>query len=365
MNTPKVSVVMSVFNGERFLREAVESILEQSYRSFEFIIIDDGSTDGTAQILEEFAQKDRRIRYYPQENRGLIDALNRGCRLARADFLARMDADDISLPGRLQWQVDFLEAHPGIGMVGGAAEFIDGSGEHICVAPHPVTDEEIRRALPDGNVFWHPSILLRRSVFLSVGGYRNLKLAEDYDLWLRIAEQSQVANLKEVILKYRVHPGQVSVTSCHEQAVSTWMARAAASLRKSGKPDPFVKGQAITQALLEELNITEAMVQTTVARGYLSTIRNMCRIGEYAASLNALKVLHSDEFKMAEKWVIADSYLWKARACWGKKRPAAAMGSYLHALVIRPAVLVRPIRDFVLFVKMLVATSPGNVPHVG
>jgi len=328
MNTPKVSVVMSVFNGERFLREAVESILEQSYRNFEFIIIDDGSTDATAQILEEFAQKD-------------------------------------PLPGRLQSQVDFLETHPGIGMVGGAAEFIDGTGRHICVAPHPVTDEEIRRALPDGNVFWHPSILLRRSVFLSVGGYRDLKLAEDYDLWLRIAEQSQVANLKEVILKYRVHPGQVSVTSCHEQAVSTWMARAAASLRKSGKPDPFVKGQAITRALLEELNITEAMVQTTVARGYLSTIRNMCRIGEYAASLNALKVLHSDEFKTAEKWVIADSYLWKARACWGKNRPAAAVGSYLHALVVRPAVLVRSIWDFVLFVKMLVATSPDSVPHVG
>src|ERR1700683_781969 len=112
MTTPKISVVMSVFNSERFLREAVESILRQSFRDFEFIIMDDGSTDRSAAILDSYQENDARVKVYHKKHGGLIESLNHGCSLAQGKYIARMDADDISDGDRLKWQVDFMDAHP-------------------------------------------------------------------------------------------------------------------------------------------------------------------------------------------------------------------------------------------------------------
>ena len=131
MSSPIVSVVMSVLNGERFLREAVESILDQSLREFEFIIINDGSTDFSGSILDSYQHKDPRLRVVHQENMGLVESLNRGCGLARGKYIARMDADDIAIQDRLRWQADFMETHPEVGVVGGAVEVIDTTGRSL------------------------------------------------------------------------------------------------------------------------------------------------------------------------------------------------------------------------------------------
>src|ERR1700722_7292029 len=126
---PQISVVMSVFNGERFLCQAIDSILAQSFRDFEFIIIDDGSVDSTATILRRYKKEDQRVCIYVQSNLGLVESLNRGCALARGKYIARMDADDVALPGRLLRQFEFLEANSEIGIVGGAVQFIDAENK--------------------------------------------------------------------------------------------------------------------------------------------------------------------------------------------------------------------------------------------
>ncbi len=125
---PLVSVVMSVYNGERFLREAIESILSQTFRDFEFIIVNDGSTDGTAGILNSYALSDSRVRVFEQENMGQCASDNRGCSLARGKYIARMDSDDVSMRDRLERQIAFLENHEKVGLLGGAVEIIDDRG---------------------------------------------------------------------------------------------------------------------------------------------------------------------------------------------------------------------------------------------
>src|SRR5580658_10136563 len=213
IDDPLVSVVMSVFTGERFLRQTVDSILDQSFRDFEFIVINDGSTDDSASILESYQKRDPRLCVYEQENRGLLESLNRGCSLAKGRYIARMDADDIAVRDRLLWQVDFLEEHPEVGILGGNIEYIDAKGTVFDTFLHPIDDQAIRSALYqcEGS-FCHPATIMRKAAFDAVGGYSTFFFdgGEDYDLWVRMAERSQLANLDRVVLKYRVHPSQIS-----------------------------------------------------------------------------------------------------------------------------------------------------------
>ena len=202
---PTVSVVMPAFNVAEFLDEAVCSILDQTFRDFEFIIIDDGSTDDTAGILQKYAKADSRLRVFSQANEGMIPALNRGCRLARGHFIARMDADDISLPHRIERQLKFLERHPEIGILGTWASRIDGNGCVVgdwCLSPNP-------KVLKWSHFFHvcvvHPTVLMRREVLEKLNFYRPDAIhAEDRDLWLRASAITDFSNLPEILLKYRV-----------------------------------------------------------------------------------------------------------------------------------------------------------------
>jgi hypothetical protein len=336
---------MSVFNGDRYLPDAVDSILKQSVRDFEFIIIDDGSTDATPTILNSYCKGESRMRVYYQENRGQVDALNRGCALARGKYIARMDADDVAVRDRLKWQVEFMESHSQVGLVGGAVEFIDSSGRILRTARQPVGDRDIRRALLDRNVFWHPTAVFRREVFASLGGYRNvLAPAEDYDLWLRIADCSRVANLEEVLLKYRLHPQQLSVQRCRQQALGAAAARAAAMVRQRGRRDPLSSVDMITLGTLTGLGVNAASQQTTLARGYLSTLRNMLEIGEYALAFRTLGLLGPEEVSHADRWVVADLRLVAARLYWHQGDVAGSLRSAGRAIVMRPFILGRPLK---------------------
>jgi len=340
-----VSVVMSVLNGERFLPEAVESILFQSFCDFEFVIIDDGSIDKSGSMLDAYQGADPRVRVYHQENKGLVDALNRGCGLARGKYIARMDADDIAVADRLSWQVDFMERHSEVAVLGGAVEFIDQNGKILGIAPHPLHNREIQRVLLDRTFLWHPSVLIRKAALTAVGGYRNVTHAEDYDLWLRIAERFQLANLETVLLKYRIHPGQVSVTRCQKQAFGAAAAQAAALARKNGKPDPLDSVSEITPALLTRLGVSVAIQHTMLARGYLASVRNMCDAGEYALALRMLEtIFQSSEIRYAEMWTIADLRLCAARAHWHKRRFARSALIAVHAVITRPVILGRPLK---------------------
>ena len=217
---------MPVYNARRFLTEAVESVLGQTLGDFELLIVDDGSTDGSTEVLRRLAGRDRRIRLVVRENRGLIASLNEMIGMAGGDLIARMDADDVSLPGRFAAQVEYLDAHPEVICLGGSERWIDEVGHPLLVNRRPTDDAAIQeQALSGICPMCHPTVMMRREAVLGVGGYDpTMHNAEDLDLWLRMGEVGRLANLEEVVLDYRLH-GQ-SETHKNEEVVRA-QARAA------------------------------------------------------------------------------------------------------------------------------------------
>lgn len=203
---PEITVLMSVFNKERYLAEAVESILNQTFRDFEFIIIDDGSTDGSLEILQRYAAEDKRIRLVSRENRGLVATSNEGLELARAPLLARLDADDVALPMRLAKQTAFMREHHEVVCLGGAYELIDETGRFLTLLSPRLDNETIQGALIIGNCeIWHSAIMMRTASVHLVGGYdiSFIKGAEDLDLFLKLGEVGELANLSDTLIRYR------------------------------------------------------------------------------------------------------------------------------------------------------------------
>lgn len=198
---------MSVYNNDRYLREAVESILNQSFTDFEFLIIDDGSKDQSLKVLQEYATQDERIRLTSRENRGIPKTRNEMLSQARGEFIAVMDGDDVALPDRFARQVEFLRQHPEVVCVGGAFERIDEKGRFIDHCKPPQLDAEIQPILLRGmSYLHHPCTMVRRSAMLAVGGYdESMVGSSDLDLWLRLSEIGQLANLPDCVLRYRMH----------------------------------------------------------------------------------------------------------------------------------------------------------------
>ena len=209
---PLVSVQMPVFNGVEHLAESIESILNQTFKNFEFIIIDDGSTDASLEILQRYAAKDSRIRLLSRENRGLSATQHELVTLARGEFIAQLDQDDIALPQRLELQVDFLNKNSAVVCVGGSYQLIDGAGRYLTTLRLPTENSEIQAANLQGHcALHHPSTMMRRQAVQAVGSYDiGYNSATDFDLWLRLGEVGQLANLDSVILKYRLHEKSVS-----------------------------------------------------------------------------------------------------------------------------------------------------------
>ncbi|HEY9072006.1 MAG TPA: glycosyltransferase [Candidatus Ozemobacteraceae bacterium] len=201
--SPRVSVLMPVFNGQRFLPEALDSICQQIYPDFEIIAVDDGSTDTTLKILESIRSRDARLRIIRQpQHGGIVAALNRGMQACSGEYIARMDADDVALPERLVRQVSWLDAHPHIAVLGGAVSYIDETGREWGL---------IRPCTPRGSLLWsnpllHPTVMFRSSF---IRDYRlwyreRYRYAEDYHLWLQISRHGTLDALDEVVLQYRL-----------------------------------------------------------------------------------------------------------------------------------------------------------------
>lgn len=220
---PVASVLLPVYNAGRYLVPAVESVLNQTFKNFEVLLLNDGSTDNSLQVLESFASRDRRCRVYSGPNRGYIAALNAGLKLAETGFIIRMDQDDISRPQRFEKQISFLRSHPECVAVGARALLIDADGMPIFEMPEHYTHEEIERALLSGRVgIMHPSATIRTSAIKAIGGYRtDFPWAEDMDFFLRLAEVGQLANLPEVLLDYRQHLASIGYVHAEQQRAST------------------------------------------------------------------------------------------------------------------------------------------------
>jgi len=205
VSIPKISVVMPAYNAAAHLDEAISSILGQTFQDFEFIVINDGSTDATASILKRYAEIDSRIQVHHQENQGMISALNRGCRLARGQYIARMDADDISLPQRFEKQLEYIERHPQIGMLGTWIFNVDEKGLVIDTWCPPTNSKMVKWTNFFGVCVAHPSVLMRREVLEKLDFYRPEAVhGEDVDLWLRASSVTEFGNVPEILLKYRL-----------------------------------------------------------------------------------------------------------------------------------------------------------------
>jgi glycosyltransferase involved in cell wall biosynthesis len=237
---PLVSVIMPVYNGRRYVYEAVDSILAQTFSDFEFIIIDDGSTDGTSNILKHYAAKDQRIRLVSRPNQGVSRSLVEGLALAQAPLVARMDADDISLPTRFEKQVKFLQDNPDHVLIGCRCLLIDPDGYPICEKRDiALTHEQIDGLLM--KMSWplvHPAVMMRAEALKKIGGYDpRYRTNQDHDLFLRLAEVGKLANYPEVLLEYRQHFKSVGFTKVASQA-STVMEIAKAAHARRGIPFP-------------------------------------------------------------------------------------------------------------------------------
>lgn len=239
MRFPTVSVVLPVYNARPYVAEAIDSVLGQTFGDFELILVNDGSTDGSGEVLRAARDRDRRVVLVEQENRGLIVTLNEACARAKGKYIARMDADDICLPDRLARQVAFLDEHPNVAALGGSAKYLTESGLLPRQFRNPTDSDSLRTALETRSALIHPTVTMRRDAFLAVGGYRSAFVdAEDYDLWLRMSERYDLNNLDAVVLHYRLHAGQVSVRKMFQQGLSHLGARASARLRRETGRDP-------------------------------------------------------------------------------------------------------------------------------
>lgn len=212
----QVSVLMPVYNAEQYLAQAIESILNQSLKDFEFIIINDYSTDNSDEIIKSYT--DQRIKYFQNdENLGLIKTLNKGIELCSGNYIARMDSDDVSMPHRLAQQVDFMDRNIEYGMCGGNAIIIDKSRNKTGFIKNLYSNELLKINLLFSVPFVHPCVMFKREVFSFFQYDINYKHVEDYDLWCRIAEKWKVANIPNNLLQYRWHDSNISVVHEEEQ----------------------------------------------------------------------------------------------------------------------------------------------------
>jgi hypothetical protein len=346
-NQPCVSVVMVIRDVERYLVEAIESILQQTFRDLEFIIVDFGSTDRSKEIAASFAVKDDRVKLSAISPCSYIEAKIAACRLPTGHYIAIQDADDVSLRDRLAAEVSFLAAHPAVALLGGSVQWIDGEGKPLPSAEdYPTSDREIREELKKRNAFWHPTVLIRKDAYDRVGGYRSaFTQSDDYDLWLRISEHYECANLKQKVLNYRIHPQQLSLRKRKDQILCALAAQSAASLRREGRPDPLDSAHQITPAVLAEMGVGETIQKNALVSGYCGYINHMFDAGGYSAVPDATaEMLQVCDGKSLEPRLVSDMQILCARAFWKQGKILSSFGSLVRAIRTRPRVLGRPLR---------------------
>ena len=349
---PQVSVVMSVYNGEEYLEEAIKSILAQTFHDFEFIIMDDGSTDATIDILHKYETIDDRIRVYHQANSGLTASLNNGCQIAQGKYIARLDHDDVSVSARLERQVEFLERNPSVALVGTAFVLTGPTGLPVRTVHFPSEDHQIKELLLSYNCICHSTVMMRKDALQSLGGYRTAALyAEDYDLWIRMTERYALANLLEMMVYRRVHPTQVSLTNIEQQVISVVGVQAAARERRETGCDPIDHIHRITPGVLKKLGVGSEAIQRARAATYLWWAELLLEMGDEEAALGLLtKASSSGQLRFFKPSLVARVYWSAAKKCRQTGKISRRVLLFLQAALIIFAWLTSlhvPRKDFV------------------
>jgi glycosyltransferase involved in cell wall biosynthesis len=332
---PRVSVVMPVFNGERYLAAAVESVLGQTLQDIELVVVDDASSDASRQIIERFGRADRRVRLVANdENLGVAGALNRGWREARASNIAIAHADDVALPDRLSRQVEFLDIRPNVAAVGGAVITIDAADRRGSTLRFPTSSRMIHATLARHNCLAHPSVMLRRSALEHVGGYR-FDYVEDYDLWLRLSEHFELANLAEPLVLYRIHADQLSLFEREEIEKRRIVVRDAARARRTSCKDPLADIELPSQILagieFDKKELARAVELEWLGRA--ATLADLDRLAEAEELIE--RASRTFGHRTMRKFEAARE-LKRAETLLGAGRPVAGVVRVLHAFRCEP-----------------------------
>lgn len=252
MEIVKVSVLLPVYNGASTLAQAIESILCQSLSEFELLIIDDCSKDNSADLIRQYAKKDSRIKVvFHDVNIGLAKTLNEGLRLAKSDFVARMDQDDESLQNRLAVQLKYIHNYPETVVVGSFVYHMGAKKEFDRLVELPIESTQIKETLKQYNCMYHPSVIMRRNQVLELGGYKaDFKNAEDYDLWLRVSKRYSLANIPEPLLRYRFSVTGMTLSRKWEQLFYVYLALAAYREER----EPIEKISKVARVMLENMD---------------------------------------------------------------------------------------------------------------
>lgn len=332
--TPRVSVVIPVYNGEAYLAEAIESVLGQTLHELELVVVDDGSQDGTHTILDRFARADPRVRIVLNErNLGISGARNRGWQVAEARYVAVLDADDVALPDRLSRQAEFLDAHPSVAAVGGSAIAIDATGRRMSTRRFPTKPRVIHETLMRHNCLGHSAMTMRRSALECVGGYR-LRTTVDYDLWLRLSERFELANLVEPVVLVRLHLYQHSVAMLEHQTKTALAVRAAARARRAGGVDPLAGID--DSEIFNRLEIDQVALRRTLARELIAQAAILADLGHQEQAEDLVDQASQRIGGRAPRAFEATKELKQAETLLQNRRQAAAASHALRAFRREP-----------------------------
>ncbi len=310
MKSPEVSVVMGVYNGAAALPATVRSVLDQLGCDVEFIVVNDGSTDDSGGVLDEWAARDTRLRVIHQDNTGLTRALIRGCAEARGEFIARQDCGDVSLPGRLARQVELLTARPDAAAVSCHTRFVGPEGEALYESS--IATDDLNAALEgraEGGLIGpshHGSVMMRRDAYLAVGGYRAaFYFAQDVDLWTRLVEKGPFAGVPEVLYEASLEAGSISGTQTEEQRILAGLIARATRARRAGEAE-----DAILAAAAQVRPVRKAGRARREALGNYF-IGSCLRQADPRAAATYF-----------ERALASDPWLWRARLRWLQARMA-------------------------------------------
>jgi glycosyltransferase involved in cell wall biosynthesis len=291
-HSPAISVLMPVHNGAKFLAAALESLSKQTFGDFEIIAVNNGSTDATEAILAAWAKREPRLRAAYLGRPGLTLALNHAAELARAPLLARLDADDVASPQRLEVQVEVMQSRPELVLLGSSAILIDERGRETGDLRPPLLDRDIRRLQKTSAALVASTTMMRTAAFERVGGYRaGLSVSEDFDLFLRLSEIGEIANLDTGLVGYRVHSASITARQPARMAIASLAVGAAAEARRTGALEPFIAGVPHLRRALPMLRLSRKQARRSV---WLRSTFNMLgrRVGTVRLPLAAKRTLH-------------------------------------------------------------------------
>jgi glycosyltransferase involved in cell wall biosynthesis len=296
---PPICVLLCVHNARNTLAQALDSILNQTFRCFEFLIIDDGSTDGSADMLRRYAAMDDRIRLVNHDqNAGLTDRLNEGCNLTNCELIARMDADDEALPDRLATQYRFMSDRPGVALAGSFMYAMGRSPGYDRLMTYPTEPSAVTSRLREENCIAHPTVMFRREAVMAVGLYRPIfKAAQDYDLWLRLSRHHDLANIPIPLLRYRFVAGGITLKRKWEQYYYVFLAKVS-----DANPDMPIEEARVRAKELHEAN-DRIYFLGCVARG---TAEELIRLRHWREAAAVLKKF-SGEIGRRKTWEIVKS----------------------------------------------------------